>query len=99
MQDIKKLHSVPGRGILGWIGRESAILTRLILIVLLSAVLMEAFRWAMDVTQANEKRISTNIAHLQKGTEATRSTPEKRVVPLRAGPIIEALKERSSHRR
>lgn len=98
MQQIEKLSPNSQGTLLRWMWRDGAIRTRLVLIVLLSAVLMEAINWAMDVTQTNAKRISTNIVRLQEGGDLPQTAPEKRVVPLRAGPIIEALKARPTKR-
>lgn len=98
MQEIEKIRPVSQRVLLRWVWSDSAIRTRLILIVLLSAVFMEAVGWAMDVTQSNAKRISTNILRIQEGPEQPPLPVEKRVLPLRAGPIIEALKPRPKSR-
>ena len=92
MQVIGKLRPVSQGALLRWAWHEPAIRARLLLVALLSAVLVEAVGWAMDVTQANAKRISTNIVRLQESPEASPLAPEKRVLPLRAGPIVEALR-------
>jgi hypothetical protein len=99
MQRIEtRQHSVSQGALLRAVWRDGAIRTRLILIALLSLVLGEAIQWAMEVTHANATRISSNIVHIQEGKEV-QATSQKRVVPLRAGPIIEALKERPRHRK
>ena len=99
MQRIEtKLRPVSQGELLCAMWKNGAIRTRLILIALLSLVLVEAIQWAMEVTNANATRISSNIAHIQEGKEI-HTLPKKRIVPLRAGPIIEALKERPKHRK
>jgi hypothetical protein len=45
--------------------RENGVTVRIIMVVLLGMTLVGATRWALNVTNANARQISTNLTHLQ----------------------------------
>ena len=77
--------------------RDAGVISRLILVVLLTMTLVEAMHWAMDVTNANAKRISANFDTIRK--ETTTQREGERVPILTMGPVIEALEERPKKRK
>lgn len=78
--------------------RDTGVVSRLILVLLLTMTLFEALNWAMDVTNANAKRISANFDTIRKDAPSTQREGE-RVSMLTAGPVIEALEEKPRKRK
>ncbi len=77
--------------------RETGILTRAILIVLLTLTLFEAANWAMDITNANAKQIASNFDTIRKDT--TPHHEARKIDVLNVGPVIEALEEKPKQRK
>lgn len=69
---------------------EIGTLARAVLVVVLAFTLVGALRWAVDVTNANARHISSNLTNVKslygKGAEAARS--DNRGVSQ--GPVVDA---------
>ena len=57
--------------------RDGEIASRIVIIALLSVTLIGAVKWAMNVTQANAKQISSNAVRWQDNIEARVESQEK----------------------
>lgn len=65
---------------------ETSILVRAVLVIALTFTLVLSLRWAVDVTNANARRVSTNLTHIRGRLEpgspseagtGTRSKPKR----------------------
>ncbi|HZO91592.1 MAG TPA: hypothetical protein VFB38_24940 [Chthonomonadaceae bacterium] len=77
---------------------EIGTLVRAALVLLLALTLVGALRWALNVTNANARQVSTNLTHLQArlGRPANGSrTPVRAHEPVKpdAGPSIEPAED------
>jgi len=77
--------------------RDAGIVSRVILVAMLTMTLFEAMHWAMDVTNANAKRISANFEDIRKDSTSQRT--RERVPMLTVGPVLEALEEQPKKRK
>ena len=74
--------------------QDSGVLARATLVVVLSMTLVGAMRWALNITNANARQISTNLTRMQGhyDTQASASAPRHEAFPPRnsaSGPLIE----------
>ncbi len=73
---------------------QSGLMTRAMLVVVLSLTLVGAMRWALNITNANARQISTNLTHIQDHYEQQEIPVTRRgksPAPKRPilGPILE----------
>ena len=73
---------------------QSGLMARAMLVVVLSLTLVGAMRWALNITNANARQISTNLTHIQDHYEQQESPATRRgksPAPKRPilGPILE----------
>ena len=73
---------------------QSGLMARAMLVVVLSLTLVGAMRWALNITNANARQISTNLTHIQGHYEQQETSVAQRgksPAPKRPilGPILE----------
>lgn len=71
------------------VGNQSGLMARAMLVVILSLTLVGAMRWALNITNANARQISTNLTHIQDHYEqqAIPATP-RTISPAPKRPIV-----------
>ena len=70
---------------------DSNVIVRLALVVVLCVTFVGALRWAMNVTQANARQVSSNLKSLQRHMGNT--PPDTNRFNNAPGPIIEPEEE------
>ena len=70
-----------------------SVLTRIGLTVALGFTLVVAIRWAMNVTNANARQVSTNLTHIQDGFGQSSASRQRdghvKSVEAAPGPVLE----------
>ena len=73
---------------------QAGLLTRALLVAVLSLTLVGAMRWALNITNANARQISTNLTHIQDRYEQQAPPTAPRAKPTalprpNVGPTLE----------